>query len=70
VNDTVPWEKASLVKNKTNISKTISQIQQTISLTDLSLNLPQCFKSFAKDLKSLEFTQRPDYSKLKAYFKQ
>ncbi|CAD8063254.1 unnamed protein product [Paramecium sonneborni] len=65
----LPWMNLQIDSKDAKYAK-IYQIKKEIKIEDLCFNLPKCFYFFMNDIKSLEFSENPNYDKLKSYFEK
>ncbi|CAD8067160.1 unnamed protein product [Paramecium sonneborni] len=65
----LPWMNLQIDSKDAKYTK-IYQIKKEIKTESLCFNLPKCFYFYMNDVKSLEFTENPNYDKLKSYFEK
>jgi hypothetical protein len=65
----LPWQGIGRKLSKRDRYSKIGEMKRTIPLEDICENCPQEFVEFLRYCRGLEFTERPDYARLRQMFR-
>ncbi len=64
---TLPWQGIKGPK-KSDMYRLIGEKKKTMSLDELTSDIPSCFKNYLKNVRELKYSEKPDYNYLKNLF--
>ena len=65
----LPWQGVARKQSRKHRYSKIGEIKRTIPLEELCQNIPQEFVEFLRYCRGLEYTERPDYARLRQVFR-